>query len=54
MGKNETGPSEWAQGILVLGGKQPGAQVTVALGSEVLGLNDVAATVDAGHWSSWL
>lgn len=33
----------------MLGGKQPGAQVTEALGSEVLGRNNVAGTVGAGH-----
>lgn len=52
VGKNETGLSERAQGTLVLRGKQPGAQMTVALESGVLGLNDVAATRGAGHWSS--
>lgn len=35
-----------------VGREQPGAQVTVALGSGVLGLNDGAATRGAGHWSS--
>lgn len=49
VGKNETRPSEWAQRAPVSGGKQPGVQAMVTLGSGVLGRNHGAATVGAAH-----